>query len=150
MLVPQKVGLRSESYIYQRISSPSFLLSEAPFPHLSPSQTPLQGAQFFAGQGPCQSVQRPVGRQVPCDSDQPRHFPIHKMRCNLQEEQTHSWCFFFIIHKSLAGCCVGNLLSVNICEQSLISHKFAYTCETASWHFHFDWQNWLNKSKYAE
>ena len=27
---------------------------------------------------------------------------------------------------------------------SLISCKFAYTCETAFWHLRFDWQNWQN------
>lgn len=127
-----------------------FLIPEAPFPRLSPPQTQPQGSQFFADQGPCQSVQRPTRRQVPCDSDQPWLFPIHKMRCNLKEKQTHSLCFFFIIHRSLAVCCVGNLLSVNICEPSLISHKSAYTCETASWHFRFDLQNWLNKSKHTK
>ena len=55
-----------------------------------------------------------------------------------------SLCFFFIINRSLAICYVGNLLSVNICELSLISCKFAYTCETAFWHLRFDWQNWQN------
>lgn len=74
--------------------------------------------------------------------------PYNKMES--KGGQTHILCLVFIIHKSLAVCNVGNQCFVHICELSSIPHNFAYTCETASWCFQFDWRKGLNKSKHTK
>ena len=128
---------------------PGFPLPKSLFFLLSSTWDQTAGVWFFAGHGPCRSVQSRAGRQDPYDLDQPGWLPPTHQRTT-KWEQNQILRLFLIIHKSLAVCCMGDQLAVNICEHTLISHKFAYTYETVSWHFQFDWQARLNKSKYTK
>lgn len=71
---------------------------------LSPRRPFPPKAWFFAGQRPCQSLQRPAGRQAPCILDLSWLSPIHKMRCNLKKEKTHrKKPMLFLYHQQEPG-----------------------------------------------